>query len=173
MTKKDPEKKKIIGHRKFILASIILFIPSLLALIGFNLLLLFSATNSFLALLVEVLGQYVLLINCFLIFSVCFVGLFLALGISNYRSFKRKINAHQQIVRSQIIAELKSEKELEKTMLQFLTDNGGKAFTYDSLINRISQEGVSEMLKEVLNSLVESNKINRTKKDNAQYYSIQ
>ena len=112
------------------------------------------------------------LINCFLIFCVGFTGLFLALGISNYRSFKRKINARQQITRSRVVAQLELEKKVKKAVLRFLTDNEGKAFTSDSLISRINHEGIPERLDWVLSRLVENNKINRTEKDKTQYYSI-
>ena len=97
MTKKDPEKKRIIGHRKNILACVILLIPGVLALIGFNLLLLYSATNSFLAFLVEALSQYVFFINCGLIFYVGLIGIYLAFVVSDYRSFKRKLKLNLKI----------------------------------------------------------------------------
>ena len=177
MVKKDyekrKEKKKIIRYRKGILSSGVLLTLSSLALIGFNLLLLYSATNSFLAFLIEELSLYVIVINYFLMFFVGFFGLFLALTVSNYRSFKRKINARQQIISSQVVARLEPEKELEKAILRFLTANEGKAFTCDSLISRIDQEGTSERLENVLSSLVGRNRINRTEKDKTQYYSVQ
>lgn len=150
-----------------ILAAIIVLISGLLALIGFNVLLLYSTSNFLLVFLFEALGPYAILINCFLIFFAGFGGLFLALGVSDYRSFKRKIDARQQIIR----ARLDLEYETEKAILQFLKENEGKAFTFDSLINRINHEGISEKLEGALSRLVGDRKIIRNVKDNAIYYS--
>jgi hypothetical protein len=144
MTKKDydlrKEKRKIIKYRWGILWSVIFLTLGLLGLIGFNALLLYSTTNAILRFLAEALALYAIFINCFLIFFVSFIGLFLGVEISEYRSFKKKIEVHQQQIRSRLVARLELEKILEKVVLRFLTDNEGKAFNSVSLINRIMSD---------------------------------
>jgi len=154
-------KRERRGYINNILAYLILLIPGLVALIGLNVFLFYSTTNIIISRIVEELNQFVFLINFGLIFYVGFLGLLLALEVSNFRYFKRKINRIQNLV-----------SRLEKVVLQFLTDNKGKAFTSASLINRINYEGSSEGLDGILSHLVEDNKINRTVKDSTLYYSI-
>jgi len=68
------------------------FIPCVLALIGFNVLLLYSTTNFFLALLVAAFGQYVFFINFFLITFGSLMGLSVALATRGLISTKRKMS---------------------------------------------------------------------------------
>ena len=154
-------KKKKIGYRKGILASIIVLIPGVLALICFNALLLFSSTNFFLNLLIEEIDPYVWIINAGLITFVGVIGLFLALEVSNFKSFNRKMIKRDKVGFPK-----------ENAILQFLTENKGKAFTTDSLVNRINHEGLSEDIESVLSDLVDEKKINRTVKENTLYYSV-
>jgi len=155
------EKKEKRGYLKFIVAFAIALTLGLLALIGFNTLLLYSTTNIFLVLIVEALEQYAFFINCGLIFFVGFCGFFLALEASNYRTFKKRVISFQNL-----------ERPKEKAILQFLTNNKGKAFTSESLIKRINREGFSEEINSVLRELVEKNDIKRVVKNNKLYYSI-
>lgn len=153
------EKKKM--YRNHFIVYLLTFIPCVLALIGFNVFLLFSASNLFLAFLVEALGDYVLFINFFLIIFDSLIGLFLTHALRGYISTKKNINQSEHSVLA-----------LERVILKFLRDNKGKAFTSASLINRINHEGLPEDVESVLCDLVGGNTINRTVKDNTPYYSI-
>ena len=155
------EKKERRGYLKLIIASAIALTLGLLALIGFNALLVYSTANFFLVLLVEALEQYVFLINFGLSIFVFFCGLFLALELSNYRTFKKRVILFQNVVHPK-----------EKAILQFLTNNKGKAFTSDSIVKRINHEGLSGEIDSVLTDLVEKKDVNRTVKNNTLYYSI-
>lgn len=155
------EKKERRGYITFIIAGVIALTLGLLALIGFNALLISSTTNIFLVLLVEALEQYEFWINCGLLLFVSLCVLFLALEASNYRSFEKRVKSFQNL-----------ESPREKAILQFLTNNKGKAFTSDSLIKRIDHKGLSEVIKSVLRDLVENKDINLTVKNNKLYYSI-
>ncbi len=69
-----------------------MFIPCVLALIGFNVLLIYPTTNSFLTLIVAVLGQFAFFINFFLITFGSLMGLSVALTTRGLISTKRKLN---------------------------------------------------------------------------------
>ena len=162
-------KKNKKGYRNLIIAGLILFIPAVLGLIGFNILLLYSTTNIFLAFLVETFEQYVWIINLGLIFVVGFSGLFLALGVSGLKSYKKKVKNYYLGKAPELKTLAPPKKD---AILEFLTENKGKAFTADSLVSRMNHEGLSEDIESVLSDLVNDNKINRTVKENTMYYSI-
>jgi hypothetical protein len=177
MTKKkneyDDYYKKKRGVRNLVIACLVFLIPGVLALIGFNALLIFAATNIFLAFLVEALQSYVVLINIGLIFFNGFIGLFLGLAIWDLKSHKKKEEKRRAMLAHNVIPP-KEEVILpkEEVILQFLTKNKGSAFTSASLIKRINHEELSEEIEPTLNRLVEENKITRTVKDFTTYYSM-
>ena len=154
-------KEKKNRYRNHFIVYLLTFIPCVLALIGFNVLLLFSASNPFLAFLVEALGGYVLYINLFLIIFDSLIGLFLTLALRGFMSTKKSINRSEHSVLA-----------LERVILKFLLDNKGKAFTSASLMNRINHEGLSKDVESVLNDLANGKTITRTVKDNTLYYSM-
>jgi len=84
------EKRK--RYRNHLIVYLLVFIPCVLALIGFNALLLYSTANFFLAILVAAFGQFVFFINFFLIGFDSLLGLFVALATRGFISTKRKMN---------------------------------------------------------------------------------
>lgn len=133
-------KKKIYGeysvlegkrkrYRNHLIVYLLVFIPCVLALIGFNALLFYSTSNFFLALLVAALWQYVFSVNFFLILFDSLLGLSVALATRGLISTKRKINRFEY-----------SSPWTENKILQFLIDNKGKSFSSASLIEQITYQ---------------------------------
>ena len=165
----DKIKRNEKGYRNLIIVSLIFFIPAVLGLIGFNLLILYATTNIFLNLLVEAFRQYIWIVNLGLIFVIGFAGLLLALGAWGLKSYKRDVNSYFAKIRPEFIPKTPPKKD---RIIQFLTNNKGKAFTSVSLIKRLNYEGSPQNIESVLSELVKENIIKRTSKDNLIYYSI-
>ncbi len=153
------EKRK--RYRNHLIVYLLVFIPCVLALIGFNVLLLYASTNFFLALLVAVFGQYVFLINFFLIVFDSLLGLFVILSTRGFISTKRKINRFEY-----------ASPRTENKILQFLIDNKEESFSSASISDQINYQGISEEFEAILIHLVEDRKINKSLKEEAPNYSI-
>ena len=65
-----------------------------------------------------------------------------------------------------------SVPQTEKNILQFLTNNKGKSFSFALLIEKLNFQGTSEEFNIILDGLLEKNKIKRDKEDFPQYYVI-
>ena len=102
------EKRK--RYRNHLIVYLLVFIPCILALIGFNVLLLYASTNFFLAILVAAFGQYVFFINFFLIVFDSLMGLFVILSTRGFISTKRKMNQFEERETKQSVKEDTTEK---------------------------------------------------------------
>ena len=78
-------------YRNHFIAYVITFIPCILALIGFNLLLVYPSFNPFLTLLLATIWDYVFFINGFLIMFDSLIGLFLVHALRGFIITKRKL----------------------------------------------------------------------------------
>ena len=153
------EKKK--RYRNHLIVYLLTFIPCVLALIGFNVLLLYAASNIFLAILVAALGGYVFYINFFLIVFDSLVGLFVILAMRGFKSTKGKIQRFEY-----------SSPWTENKILQFLIDNKEESFNSGSISDQINYQGISEEFEAILSHLVEDNKIKRSLNNETPSYSI-
>lgn len=102
------EKRK--RYRNHLIIYLLTFVPCLLALIGFNMLLLYSTANLFLAILVAAIGQYAFFINSFLIMFDSLLGLFVILATRGLISTKRRMNQFEDAKTKQGLKDDKTEK---------------------------------------------------------------
>ena len=91
------------------------------------------------------------------------------LGVVKIKPYEEKVKSYYQ---SNPIPIKNISPPKEDVVLQFLTENTGKAFTSASLVNRINKEELPEEIESVLRDLVRRHKINRKVKDKTLYYSI-
>ena len=88
------EKRK--RYRNHLIVYLLVFIPCVLALIGFNLLLIYPPTNFLLALLAAVFEHFMFFINFFLIMFGSLMGLSVILATRGFISTKRKMKKKKE-----------------------------------------------------------------------------
>lgn len=152
------KKKK---RRNFSIIFSFWFFLFIFGLIGVNILMLVSTTDFWLALLIDLLRTFTLVINIWFVFMIILFSVPFIIGLRNFIIVKRKMNPHHYSV-------LKTEKEI----LQFLTNNKGKSFNFVSLIEKLNFQGTSEEFSIILKHLQEENKIKRDREEYPQYYAI-
>ena len=154
-------EKKRKRYRNNLIVYLLAFIPCVLALIGFNVLLFYPITNFFLVLIVAVLGQFAFFINFFLIMFDSLLGLFVTLTARGFIKTKRKINRFEY-----------ASPDTENKILQILIDNKEKSFSSASISDQINYQGISEEFEAILIHLAEDRKINKSLKEDTPNYSI-
>lgn len=125
------EKRK--RYRNNLIICLLAFIPCVLALIGFNVLLLYPTTNVFLALIVAMLGRFALFINLFLITFGSLMGLVVALNTKGLVSTKRKLNQFEGGKLEQSLKDDTTEKNEIYTSLSSSEEKRKKLIKYVSL----------------------------------------
>ena len=136
------------------------FFLFLLGLIGFNVLINYSTTDSFLALIIELLKQFSLVINLWLISMSCISSIPIIIVMWNNIAFV--IQKKRQRF---------SVPEVEEKILQILNANRGKSLSCTSLIEIVNFPGSLGDFNAILKRLREENKINRDS-DDYPFYSV-
>jgi hypothetical protein len=155
------ERREGYYNKKSVIIFSLLFIPFLLGLIGFNLLIQYSTTDFFLASLIELLKYFSLPINSFLVFMLCGIGIPFVLAWRKffiYMSPKNKIKY--------------SVPEVEGKILQFLTENKGKSLSRLVLIRKVKFPGIMKEFTAILNQLWQEDKIKREFQDYPRYSAV-
>ncbi len=127
-------EKKRKRYRNNLIVYLLAFIPCVLALIGFNLLLLYPTTNFFLALIVAVLGQFAFSINVALIGFGSLMGLAVALTTRGYITTKRRIKRFEGGKPEQSLQDDATEKNEIYESLARSEEKRKKLIKYVSLV---------------------------------------
>ena len=152
------KKKK---HRKFSIILSFWFFLFLFGLIGVNILILYSTTDFWLAVLIDLLRAFALVINLWFVVMISIISVPFIIALRNFIIVKRKMTTSHYSV-----------PQTENEVVQFLTNNKGESFNFASLIEKVNFQGTSEEFNIILKHLREENKIKRDKEDYPQYYVI-
>ena len=139
----------------------IVFLLFLLGLIGFNILLQYSATDFLLALIIELAKIFSLYINLFLVFMLCGIGIPFILAWRKYIIYKRPKKENKISY---------SVPETEEKILQILTENKGKSLSRLALIRKVNFPGSFGEFITILDQLWKEGKIKRLNEDYPKYY---
>ena len=137
------------------------FIPHLLGLIGFNVLLFYSTTDYVLGEIIKLARYLALPVNAFLIFMTVGLGIPFVLAwrkFIRYRSPKNKLKY--------------SIPEVEQKILQILADNKGKSLSRLVIIRKVNFPGTMKEFTEILNNLWQEEKIKREFQDYPKYSAM-
>lgn len=153
--------KRRVGHysRINLIVYSFLFFLFLLGLIGFNILLQYSTTDFLLTLIIELAKQFSLIINLWLVFMVCIIGIPFILAWRKYiiyMSPKNKI--------------IFSVSETEEEILQILAENKGKSLSRLELIRKVNFPGSLGEFFTILKQLWKEGKIQCDNDDYPKYY---
>ncbi len=155
--------KRRVGHysRINLIVFSFFFILFLLGLIGFNILLQYSITNFLLALIIELAKEFSLIINLWLVFMVCIIGIPFILA---WRKYIIYMSPKNKIVYS--------VTETEEKILQILAENKGKSLSRLELIRKVNFPGSLGEFFDILKQLWKEDKIKCDNEDYPQYYVV-
>jgi len=154
------QRKKKKHRKSSIILSFWLFL-FLFGLIGVNILILYSTTDFWLALLIDLLRAFALVINLWFAVVIGIFSVPFTIALRNFILVKRKMTTSPYSV-----------PQTENEVVQFLTSNKGESFNFASLIEKVNFQGTSEEFNTILERLREENRIKRDREDYPQYYVI-